>query len=523
MQWRMGRAVRTLGSVLMLEKGSNSARARQRLRRRLGARPPQGRLTHWTGGAAACGLVALAAGCAQSEPATSAYWGIGDGSVDSRIDQASHDAPVGSPDASDGPSTPMTCSQLGVNCGVALDGSGNKVSCGACPNGQVCGGGGPNKCGAGSCAAATCAGLGASCGQVSDGCSAVVDCGSCQSPLTCGGGGVENQCGCTPKTCAQLGAKCGTLSDGCSGTVTCTDCPTAVPCTKPSDCALPFCVDGVCCDSACNDQPCQRCDGLSIKGAGTCGYVNSDTIDPDNDCSTAVAPNPGSCKAENCSAKGYSCAPLAAGEQGQPTCKRCDGVSLDPVNVPDSTQDAEGSKLCNATCKKCSAGNCVDQTTSEDLFDQCSTGGCSNGNCNGTGACGFYTSGQGTCPACQNCAGATSSSCVNLSNYAEDSSCNSVCKGCYAGTCSNIPEGSKDTYGANTCTAEHNACASGGCGDPWIDRCLPQTGGQTCDVVCANAGMIRCRYAASDSSCTYWGSCSLTTGGYCDCNDHKYP
>lgn len=45
----------------------------------------------------------------------------------------------------DGEGDPLTCAQLGYTCGV--DGAGN--SCGSCPGGQTCGGGG--RCGAPPC------------------------------------------------------------------------------------------------------------------------------------------------------------------------------------------------------------------------------------------------------------------------------------------------------------------------------------------------------------------------------------
>jgi hypothetical protein len=49
--------------------------------------------------------------------------------------------------AEDGPCTPKTCAQLGANCGVAPNGCGADVFCGVCLGGQVCGGGGANRCG----------------------------------------------------------------------------------------------------------------------------------------------------------------------------------------------------------------------------------------------------------------------------------------------------------------------------------------------------------------------------------------
>jgi hypothetical protein len=79
-----------------------------------------------------------------------------------------------------------------------VDGCGGTVDCGTCRAGLVCGGGGPNGCGAASCAPSTCGSLGLECGAISDGCSKVLDCGTCSAGETCrggqcGGGGQEGQ------------------------------------------------------------------------------------------------------------------------------------------------------------------------------------------------------------------------------------------------------------------------------------------------------------------------------------------
>lgn len=43
--------------------------------------------------------------------------------------------------------SPFTCADQGIECGPAGDGCGNVVNCGTCLPPQVCGGGGPSKCG----------------------------------------------------------------------------------------------------------------------------------------------------------------------------------------------------------------------------------------------------------------------------------------------------------------------------------------------------------------------------------------
>ncbi len=76
----------------------------------------------------------------------------------------------------------------------------------------------------------------ANCGQVGDGCGGLTaSCGTCPSGQSCGGGGQPNICGapaCTPKTCMQLGYNCGPAGDGCGNLIP-GGCGT---CTAPDVC-----------------------------------------------------------------------------------------------------------------------------------------------------------------------------------------------------------------------------------------------------------------------------------------------
>lgn len=91
--------------------------------------------------------------------------------------------------------TPITSCPSTYNCGKIPDGCGGTVTCGTTggicegTTKTVCGGNGfPNVCGAKgtTCTPMTCAQLGDNCGGVSDGCSAVLSCGTCSAPDTCG-------------------------------------------------------------------------------------------------------------------------------------------------------------------------------------------------------------------------------------------------------------------------------------------------------------------------------------------------
>jgi hypothetical protein len=96
--------------------------------------------------------------------------------------------------------TPETCAAQNITCGPAGDGCGNLIQCGTCPSGEVCGGGGPGKCGTSTttttCAPQSCMDQGIACGPAGDGCGNEIQCGNCStgqicgfsSPGQCGGG-----------------------------------------------------------------------------------------------------------------------------------------------------------------------------------------------------------------------------------------------------------------------------------------------------------------------------------------------
>ena len=110
---------------------------------------------------------------------------------------------------------PSTCAQLDADCGYVTDTRCNGlIECGdTCPTGQICGGDGPNRCGAGSngeagscsgpgcqaCVPKTCEDLGFTCGPAGDTCGGKLDCGPNTCPIlgwTCGGAGKVGECGC---------------------------------------------------------------------------------------------------------------------------------------------------------------------------------------------------------------------------------------------------------------------------------------------------------------------------------------
>ena len=136
-------------------------------------------------------------------------------------------------------------------------------------------------------------------------------------------------------------------------------------------------------------------------------------------------------------------------------CKTCSGG--DCIKITNYEQDSEGLNTCNGFCKMCFEGNCV----AADGFDpgeDCGTTGCSTGLCNADSACGYYNMGEGSCPTCQTCDGATTTSCVLIVSGQDDdgvNTCDDRCKGCVNGSCAY--ESGTDKYDScPACSATEN-------------------------------------------------------------------
>jgi hypothetical protein len=101
--------------------------------------------------------------------------------------------------APQGPCTPQSCADQGIDCGPAGDGCGKTIQCGSCTAPDTCGGGSQyGRCGypdAGTCVPRTCAEQSFDCGAAGDGCGRPIQCGTCTLPAICGGGGKPNVCG----------------------------------------------------------------------------------------------------------------------------------------------------------------------------------------------------------------------------------------------------------------------------------------------------------------------------------------
>jgi hypothetical protein len=98
---------------------------------------------------------------------------------------------------------------------------------------------------AAACLRVTCTPAGGQyCGDIGDGCSGTLSCGDCPAGSSCGGGGVPHLCGqpadpaCQPIACDQPGGRlCGRVGDGCGRPLECGDCPGGTACPASNVCA----------------------------------------------------------------------------------------------------------------------------------------------------------------------------------------------------------------------------------------------------------------------------------------------
>ena len=367
------------------------------------------------------------------------------------IADASTDAPEDGP-LSDASCFPSNCVGLGANCGTATDGCGGTIDCGSCDDGESCGGGGPNVCGATKCEPKTCESLDAECGWVSDGCSSVLNCGGCPPPSVCEGLGHANQCECVATTCEEADAECGTVPDGCGGVIDCGACSTGENCggDGPNHCGT----------DSCSPKSCMQlgasCGWISD---GCATAIDCGTCEEPNFCGGGGVANECGCLAKSCAQLGASCGMLDTG---------CGEVDCGACSAPESCGGGGIQNVCGCTCSlphaitACEAGSCSILQCSPGWAD-CngnSTDGCeinlatSVGNCGGCGiACSFpnasaICNGQcliSTCDAFyDDCNGNTADGCETYTkNDASNcGACNNVCslphtgqEGCSSGNC----------------------------------------------------------------------------------------
>jgi len=211
---------------------------------------------------------------------------------------------------------PKSCAQLGAQCGLALDGCGNTISCGQCDAGFSCGAGGvSNVCGPGTCTPRTHCDAGMQCGDTLDGCGGLLTCGFCDGG-TCGAGGMPFQCPCLPLASCPLGKTCGTWPNGCgTGNVNCGTCIAPDTCAGAGQSNVCGCTPTTgCAPGACGPQP-NGCGG-TVMCPFTCSAGRSCTSTDGGashcNCSPGLTDCGGTCidvltSASNCGACGNLC------------------------------------------------------------------------------------------------------------------------------------------------------------------------------------------------------------------------
>jgi hypothetical protein len=185
------------------------------------------------------------------------------------------------------------------------------------------------------------------------------------------------------------------------------------------------------------------------------------------------------------------------------------------------------------TCQKCVAGQCVPQTRTEDLKDECAEGTCASGFCDGTGsgACGWEVTGCGpchrctglgacvedntlhaTCPTCQKC---ETGSCVNQTavedlknDCADDGTCiTGYCSGT-GPTCNMVA----NRQPGRNCTAPCRWCNGAG-------QCITQPDGEDFTERCDKSPTSPCHMLPGEcknGACRHMYDCYLPVGQECN-------
>jgi hypothetical protein len=418
---------------------------------------------------------------------------------------------------------PTTCAAQGVECGPAGDGCGGILpDCGKCGTGLRCGGPGtPSKCVSPSigtaCVPKTCTEVGVECGLAGDGCGGTLSCGKCGIGLQCGANGAYSKCvaatpigpdggACVAKTCADyvaLNKDCGPQSDGCGGTLNCGTCTAPEFCGGggPSKCAVSG--GGACALKTCADY------------AGTCGPQPNGCGGVTTSCGACVAPEVcgGGGVASVCGggsivgAGGGACVPKTTCAAGQ-----CGKIADGCGGILDCGSTCAAGTVCGGAgaANVCGAPACVKITTCPagmncgSIADGCGGSVTCVGACTAPAICG----GGGQANVCGGgtVTGGGGGVCTPLTCAGTGKQCGPVADGC--GGLTNCP----------ICPSP-SICGGGGvpsfCGG--ANACTPRTAAD-----CAGLG-FNCGYIADGcgglvqcgATCAAGGVCGSTTPNVC--------
>ena len=360
---------------------------------------------------------------------------------------------------------------------------------------------------------------------------------------TCDGNGTcrpPGQVDCSPIMCGSddcLSA-CKTSKD-CVAPNLCTNgsCgpgPMGVACTTAAQCQSGNCVDGVCCDTVCTGA-CQSCSLQS--SLGRCTNVGANEKDPHGICKDMGT---ASCKTNSLCDGNGGCQSYPSGTQcAAETC--VGGAYTGPSTCNDSNQCLPPPSI---TCNPytCNGSKCFDSCTQN---SQCVTKFCDANH-----SCGPKPPGA-QCSQASECQPAPDGNKYCSQGVCCTSPCSNACQACNLsgnGTCTNVPNGSRDpqakcsTTDASGCKTT-GKCQNGGCEnyssstqckaascsagskqatsaycDGKGDAC-PAQGSKDCGVYTCNSSTGLCRTTCgSNADCTSPnvcnnGSCGLAPNG----------
>ncbi len=288
-------------------------------------------------------------------------------------------------------------------------------------------------------------------------------------------------------------------------------------CVRPEDCAVPFCVEGVCCDSGCGGT-CQSC-RAAAKGSGTdgvCGFAMAGT-DPRASCADqgplscgldGACDGVGACRYYR---QGVACG-VASCSGTRAVGDLCNGTgqcAANPGGVECSPFVCRGSGCvtrCTAdadcvTGKVCVAGACVDRPANGSA---CTSGaGCASGFCVEGVCCNAACA--GTCESCRAAAKASGPDGTCGPIKAGDDPKN-ACADQGAASCGT--DGACDGAGACGRYASGTSCGASTCANGAVTgricngsgQCTDAPGGMPCaPFACRNGGCLN--VCAGDADC----------------------
>ena len=322
-------------------------------------------------------------------------------------------------------------------------------------------------------------------------------------------------------TCAPVSA--GTDPDDdctngvCDGGSAC-DWDNGVACGGDDECVSVHCADGVCCDAAC-DQTCEAC-VLSKSGAadGMCTPIPANA-DPDTECPGQACDGGGACKSligDVCAVGGDCISTFCAdgfccGSACGATCQACsnaktglaDGTCAN-VTINTDPDDECTNGACDGGACKLDLGQTCAQTS------DCLSNFCIDSVCCDTG-CG------GLCQACtQAITGVSDGTCSGVANTTDpDNECtNGACDG--SGACdwdNGVACGGNDECLSGFCV--DGVCCDGAC-TPACEACTAIFTGGT-DGICADVsiGVTHGLCQPPEQACDGGGVCKFTLGEPC--------